>query len=349
MATLRVQSHRLRLRTPLRTAWGELRVREVLTVRLNWSDGDYGIGEAAPLEAYDGVSTAAVRAALDAYGEVLRRMPAAASHTEILAACAAERPLPQALAAVDLALWDRAGRAAGKPVATLITPRAARAVEVNATISAADPIFAAAEAYRAATAGYRCVKVKIGVGDDAARIAAVRHAIGPTVAIRVDANGAWRDPEEALERLRDLVDAGIELAEEPVHGLAALSELRIESPIPIAMDETAAEVSDGGWAAADVICLKISRCGGITGLIEQAHSARRAGAQVFVGSTFDGPVGIAAGVHAAAVLAASGPLPACGLATLGMFLEHAHILPVDNGQIQVPSEAGLLGTTTRVK
>ena len=36
-------------------------------------------------------------------------------------------------------------------------------------------------------------------------------------------------------------------------------------------------------------------------------------------STFDGPLGIAAGVHAAAALAAGGPLPWCGLATLGAF------------------------------
>lgn len=347
--TVRVRPHRLRLRTPLRTAWGDLHVREVLDVRIDWGGDDYGVGEAAPLEAYDGVSTGAVRAALDAYGEVLRHLPAGASHADILSACAAERPLPQALAGIDLALWDRAGKVAGQPVATLITPRAARAVEVNATISASDPIFAAAEAYRAATAGYRCVKVKVGVGDDAARVGAIRHAVGSSVAIRIDANGAWRDPEEALDRLRELVEAGIELAEEPVHGLAALSELRAASPIPIAMDETAAEASEDTWQAADAICLKISRCGGITGLIDQAHSARRAGAQVFVSSTFDGPVGVAAGVHAAAVLHASGPLPACGLATLGMFLEHAHILPVDNGQIQVPSEPGLLGTTTRVK
>jgi L-alanine-DL-glutamate epimerase-like enolase superfamily enzyme len=349
MVSMRVQAHRLNLRTPLRTAWGDLDGREVLTVRLSWEGDDHGIGEAAPLEPYDGVSTAAVLAALDAYGEVLRRLPADASHSEIYSACAAERPLPQALAGIDLALWDRAGRLAGKPVAELITPRAARAVEVNATISAADPVFAAAEAYRAAAAGYRCVKVKVGIGDDAARVAAIRHAVGPSVAIRVDANGAWRDAHEALVKLRELVEADIELAEEPVHGLAALSELREDSPIPIAMDETAAQAGEGDWGAADVVCLKISRCGGITGLLEQARCAGRAGAQVFVASTFDGPVGTAAGVHAAAVLLASGSMPACGLATLGMFLEHAHILPVDNGQIQVPSEPGLLGTTTRVR
>src|SRR4029079_12595616 len=45
---------RLRLRAPLRTAWGELREREIVAVTLAWSRSDFGIGEAAPLEPYDG-------------------------------------------------------------------------------------------------------------------------------------------------------------------------------------------------------------------------------------------------------------------------------------------------------
>ena len=348
-AALDVTPVALRLRTPLRTAWGDLRVREILSVRLSWGRDDYGRGEAAPLEPYDGVALAAVRAALDAYREVVRRFEPDAPREEVLTACAAERPLPQALAAIDLALWDRAGRAARRSVAALISPRASRAVPVSATISAPDPIFAAAEAYRAATAGYRCLKVKIGVGDDAARVAAVRHAVGPQVAIRVDASGAWSDPGEALENLRELVGSGIELVEEPVHRLADLGEVRAASPLPVATDETAALDGAGEVGPADVVCLRIARCGGISALLVKAEAARAAGAQVFLNSSFDGPLGIAAGLHAAAVLQASGPLPACGLATLGMFENHSHILPVENGQIDVPVEPGLLGTTTLTK
>ena len=70
-------------------------------------------------------------------------------HAEVLARCAGERTLPQALAAVDLALWDRAGRARGRgPVARLLgqTPRAS--VAVNATIGAEDRAGAAAAAAR---------------------------------------------------------------------------------------------------------------------------------------------------------------------------------------------------------
>lgn len=348
MPNLRVDAARLQLRTPLRTTWGDLRERTILSVRLSWQGDDHGVGEAAALEAHDGVSLAAVRAALEAYREVLRRMPADAPHEMMLAACAAERELPQALAAIDLALWDRAGRLAGRPVAELIDARAPRAVPVDATIGAHDPIFAAAEAYRATMAGHRCVRVRVGIGDDEARVMAVRQAVGPRVAIRVDAGGAWQDTIEALANLEPLTGAGIELVEDPVVDPGELRRLRDESPIPVAVDsledDWSSKRSDPG-----IVRLRVSSSGGISGLLSRAREIRRAGVAVYVASNFDGPLGIAAGVHAAAALLAEGPLPASGLSTLGMFHEHAHMLPADNGAIQVPSEPGLLGTTTRVK
>jgi L-alanine-DL-glutamate epimerase-like enolase superfamily enzyme len=337
MARMAVELVRLPLRTPLRAAWGELRERELLRVRIAFGRSDHGDGEAAPLEPYDGVPLAAVRAALDAYAEILADAGPDEPHAALLRACAAERPLPQALAAVDLALWDRAARRAGVPLARLLAPGAPDSVAVNATIGAQDRAGAARAAVRAAAAGFACVKVKVGVGDDAGRVAAVRAAVGPDVAIRVDANGAWSSPREALANLEALAPAGIELCEEPVHGLAALRAVRASSPVPIAMDETAAEPDAPGSGATDAVCLKVARCGGITGLLDAAAAARGAGSDVFVASSFDGPLGIAAGVHAAAALAADGAVLACGLATLDTFAVAApdHLLP-HAGAIAVP-------------
>jgi L-alanine-DL-glutamate epimerase-like enolase superfamily enzyme len=298
---LEVRPVRHELRAPLRTAWGELRVRELLEVRLEVAPGDFGEGEAAPLEPYDGVPLAAVRAALDAYARVLEEDP-----DDPLAACRAERDLPQALAAIDLALWDREARRAGTPVARLIAPDPLDAVAVNATIGAEDRATAAAEAAAAVRDGYRTLKVKVGIGDDAGRLAAVRAVAGRDVAIRADANGAWQTPEEALANLRRLAPVGLELCEEPVHGVEALRAVRAESPVPIAMDETHAP----GSGAADAVCLKITR-GGISGVLADALQARKAGSDVYLASTYDGPRGIAAAVQAAAALRVT---RACGLA-----------------------------------
>ena len=343
MASLAVEDVRLEAREPLVAAWGVVGERELLRVRLDFGDGDFGEGEAAPLEPYDGVSLAAVWSALDAYAAVLSRASPRSTHAELLAACATERGLPQALAAVDLALWDRAGRRTGFPVAQLIAAGAARSVAVNATIGAEDRAGAAAAAAACAEAGFRCLKLKVGVGDDAGRLAAVRAAAGDEMAIRVDANGAWATPDEALAHLRTLAPAGVELCEEPVHGLDALRAVRAKSPVPVAMDETAAERGAPGSGAADAVCLKISRCGGISGLLRDARAARAAGTKVYVASSLDGPLGIAAGLHAAAGLRASGPVAYCGLATLAAFDEHGDLLAPHGGEIAVPDGPGLLG------
>jgi L-alanine-DL-glutamate epimerase-like enolase superfamily enzyme len=343
MAELDVRPVTLRLRSPLTAAWGSLSERELLHVRVDFGDDDFGEGEAAPIEGYDGVSLAAVRAALDAYGAVLARASPRSTHAELLAACAAERPLPHALAAIDLALWDRAGRRTGFPVAQLIAAGAVRSVAVNATIRAADRAGAAEAAAAAAAAGFRCVKMKVGIGDDAGRVAAVRAAAGDAMAIRVDANGAWTSVEEALANLRSLAPAGIELCEEPVHGVEVMRAVRVKSPVPVAMDETAAERGAPGSGAADAVCLKIGRCGGISGLLRDARAARAAGTKVYVASNFDGPLGIAAGLHAAAGLRASGPVGYCGLATLGAFEGFSGVLEAVDGAVSVPGGPGLLG------
>jgi L-Ala-D/L-Glu epimerase len=327
-----VEARTLRFRRPVATAFGELREREILELSV-----DGGRGEAAPLEPYDGVPLRRVREALDAYVPVLERAGELGG-SAVLDACRAIADLPQALAAVDLALWDRAGRREGKPVAQLLTDRPAREVPVNAVIAAADRAGAAAAAAEAARAGFDCLKVKVGLGDDAGRVAAVRAAAGPDVDLRLDANGAW-SVEEAIVMIEALAPAGLELVEEPVHGIHGLRAVRRAVPVRVAMDETAAEPGALMSAAADAVCLKLSRCGGISGLLAAAELVRATGAEPYVASTFDGPLGIAAAVHAAAALA---PLPACGLATLPLFEDGvAAEMRVVDGAIAVPSGPGL--------
>ncbi len=327
---------------PLETSYGTVRERELLTVALTDPDGITGYGEAAPFEPYDGVSVARVRRALEAYRPVLMQGsgPTPPTGAQLIDACRRLDDLPAALAAIDLALWDRAGRRAGRPVAALLTDDPAAKVLVNATVGATDRGGAAEQAARAAQLGFGCVKVKVGVGDDAGRVAAVRAAVGPHVALRVDANGAW-DVEGAVRSIEALAPVGLELVEEPTHGLEAVRAVRERVAVRVAIDETAAEHGALGAGVADAVCLKISRCGGIAGLLAAAALVRASGAEVYLASTLDGPLGVAAAVHAAAALASRGPLPACGLATLSLFAGLEDPLPVREGRIAVPSAPGL--------
>jgi L-Ala-D/L-Glu epimerase len=329
-----------RLRTPLRTAYGEVRERGAFLLTLTSADGVVGRGEAAPLEPYDGVPLELVGRALEQYAAVLvagdgRPGP------ELLDACRRAADLPQALAAVDLALWDAAGVRAGLPLAQLLTDDPLSDVPVNATIGATDPGDAAGAAAAAVAAGFACVKVKVGTGDDDARLAAVRDAVGPDVTVRVDANGAW-DVEAAVAAIDALGRHGLELVEEPVSGIEPLRAVRERVGARIAMDETGAQHGAIASGATDAVCLKITRAGGIGTLLAQAALVRALGAEAYLASTFDGPLGIAAAVHCAAALRVELP---CGLATLGALdlgdRHGADPLPVRDGRIAVPTGPGL--------
>jgi L-Ala-D/L-Glu epimerase len=324
---------------PLESSYGAVHERELLLVSLTGDDGLVSYGEAAPLEAYDGVSIERVQRVLESYRPVLARS-ADMNGAQVIEACRRVEDLPAALSAIDLALWDRAGRRAGKPVAEMLSDDPVTHVPVNATLSALDRAGVAEQAAAAVRAGFECLKLKVGVADDAGRVAATRAAAGPKVALRLDANGAW-SVDQAVAAIDALSPAGLELVEEPTHGLHAMREVRERVAVRVSIDETASEHGALTAGVADAICLKISRCGGIAGLLAAATLVRATGAEVYLASTLDGPLGVAAALHAAAALASRGPLAHCGLATLDLFKDFANPLPVQAGVIALPDAPGL--------
>jgi L-alanine-DL-glutamate epimerase-like enolase superfamily enzyme len=336
---LAFERRRLRFSQPLGTSYGELNERELLEVSIEDDEGLVAHGEAAPLEPYDGISIERAEAALERYRSVLARSRGL-NGAQLLEACRAADDLPQGLAAVDLALWDRAGRARGLPLSHLLTDDPRVAVPVNVTLSALDRAGVAEQAAAAARAGFGCAKLKVGVGDDVGRVTAARAAAGAELELRLDANGAW-DVEQAVRAIEALAPARLELVEEPVHGLRQVCKVRERVGPRVSIDETAAEHGALGAGVADAVCLKISRCGGVSGLVAAAALVRASGAEPYVSSTFDGPLGVAAGLHAAAALASRGPVPHCGLATLALFDEIGDPLPVRDGMIGVPNCTGL--------
>lgn len=334
---LRIDLIRARLRAPFVSARGPLEDRPLALVRVEDEDGFVGLGEAAPLGDYHGVNIEDVLDALEACRDVLAGAPPGATHQGPLSEWRRIAVVP-AVAALDMALWDLEARRAGDPVWRLLGATGAEPVEVNYTIASADRASAAAEAGAARAAGFGCVKVKVGIGDDAGRLAAVRAVVGPQVAIRLDANGAW-SVEEAVANLRALEPVGIELCEEPVHGLSQTRTVADAVPdVPIALDETASAFGALEERVCQAVCLKIAGGGGITGMLDAARTARAAGYEVYLASTLDGPLGIAAALHAAAAIRPDRP---CGLATLGLFADREDPLPPTSGRIAVPAGAGL--------
>src|SRR4051812_50038663 len=98
--------------------------------------------------------------------------------------------------------------------------------------------------------------------------------------LRLDANGAW-GVDEAVAAIEALAPAGLELVEEPVHGVQAMRAVRERVAVRVAMDETAAEPGSLTAAVADAVCLKGARCGGVSPPLAQAPPVRGAGAGGF--------------------------------------------------------------------
>jgi len=334
---LHLEPVRARLRQPFTAAHGTVSERELLLVGLEAADGLTGWGEAAPLPSYDGISIPDVRAALEACRPLLADADLDPP-PQVIARCAEVVLLAPALAALDLALWDLAGRRVQMPAWQLLgAPAAPEPVRVNWTLTAADRSGAAQQAAQARAAGFDTVKAKVAIGDDHGRLAAVRAFAGPQMNIRIDANGAWT-PAEADVALRTLEPIGIELCEEPVSGVAAIRALDGMVDVPLAVDESGSDLRALDAPACALMCLKISRCGGLYGLLETARRARAVGYEVFLASTLDGPLGIAAALHAAALLS---PARASGLATLASFADREDPLPPAGGRIGLPSGPGL--------
>ena len=332
----------LQLAEPMIASYGAVTERELALVSLTGEDGLAGCGEAAPLPAYDGPDLERVWQALEAYVPVVAAAPEGGplAGVQMIEACREVDDVPEAIAAIDMALWDRAGRRAGKPVAALISDTPAPRVPVNATLTALDRAGAGEQAAQAVREGFECLKVKVGIGDDAGRVAAVRAVAGPHARLRLDANGAWT-VEQAVEAIESLAPAGLELVEEPAHGLAAVRAVRERVAVRVAIDESAGEPGALTSGAADAVCLKVSRCGGIGPLLAAATLVRASGAEVYLASTLDGPLGVAAALQAAAALASRGSLAHCGLATLGLFADLEDPLPPREGAIELPSAPGL--------
>lgn len=355
------------LTTPLPTAWGELRTRTLFLTEIHGADGLVGRGEAAPLEAYDGVSDAVCAAALADLAAALEQIDDATPGHVVMDQLTTVTECGPALAAVDLALWDLAGRRAGLPVASLLARDAQASVAVHRTIGGVSPEQAERVAAAATVDGFTAFKIKVGLRSgapdggpraadlpgDLARVAAVRRGAAPGARIKVDANGAW-SVEEALEAISRLTAPPLSVAavEEPVSGSEDWVQLRAAVAatgiaVELSMDETADREPGAIHRGPDVVELKLARTGGIGPMLVQAALAQMAGAEVALASTFDGPLGIAAAVHTAAALGIERPL---GLATLEALDLSGHPdlatlaaqLEPRQGRIAVPVGPGLL-------
>jgi len=354
IAATRLTPVRLRLAQPLRTGHGAFTDRPSLLLELRDRDGVAGYGEAAPWPGFGTETLEQAAAGLRAVEPLLASADIEPGDwPTAIDACLHDRPV--ARAALDGALWDLASRRAGRPLADHLAdrlgplpgPRLQR-VAAGALLRSLEPDAVRREAARVRSAGYRAAKIKLGaapLAEDIRRVRAARDGLGEVVALRGDANGAWRRGE-AFEALEGLAEFGLDYVEQPLPAddLDGLAELRRRSPVRIAADESVA--TPGGArrvlaaAAADVLVLKPAMLGGSAGALRIAVRARAAGVGVVFSHSFESAIGAHHVLHGAA---AWGDREAIhGVCTSGLFdADLAAPVECRAGMAEVAAEPGL--------
>ncbi|HJW26463.1 MAG TPA: o-succinylbenzoate synthase [Rhodocyclaceae bacterium] len=301
--------YRLPLRRPWASAAGGLDERRGRLLRLATDDGRSGWGDCAP------------------FPEIGIDPEAAAAHAE------------------ECALLDLAAQAAGLPLAAWLTGgQAVPDIAVNAALGSLQAL--ARDAVDAAcAAGFRVLKIKVGLGDPAAELARLREiaaALPPGVTLRLDANRAW--PEETAAAFLGACTAlPVEGVEEPLAwpDLAALRRLQAAVPFPLALDESISLAGDDFFARPPVrrLILKPARHGGPLAALDLALAARSAGIECIVTSSLESACGLAAAAHLAAAVA---PRAVHGLATAHWFAADTGPAPaIANGRLILPDAPGI--------
>ncbi|VXB50620.1 N-succinyl-L-Arg/Lys racemase [Arthrobacter sp. 9V] len=212
-----------------------------------------------------------------------------------------------AKAAVDIACWDLAGKAAGRPVYSLLGGRRPQQPTIARVMSILAPDVLAAQAVVARQEGYRHLKMKLGGGDglDIERVRAVRAAIGMDMGIRVDANQGWEDPATALTMIRALEQYDIDWVEQPIlaDDIDGFRLVRQGTVMRLMADESVVDARDLAHfvrdRSVDMVNLKLMKSGGITPCHRLATQAELGGLKVQIGSMLETSIASSAGFHLA--------------------------------------------------
>ncbi len=209
---------------------------------------------------------------------------------------------PFARAAVEMALWDANGKALGVPVHRLLGGRVRDRVPLSWSLAVTSPEAEVEEARTLVGRGHRIFKMKTAahpVEHDVERVRRIREAVGPGVALRVDANQGWDRPT-ALRAIRALEPYGLDFVEQPLPrwDVGGMAEIAKNVSVPIMADESCFTPHDalaiarlGGIA---ILALKVTKSAGILGAMAVARIAEAAGLGCYVGCMIETSLGTAA-------------------------------------------------------
>lgn len=278
-------------------------VRRII-VRIATHDGAEGWGEAAPWAPFGNTAETTLVAIVSALRPALLGGDPAAIALRMADCTKAIAGHPEAKAAVEMALWDIAGKRANLPLAALLGGAVTSAIPLSFSI--ADPDFAAdLERAQAMWAdGHRIFKVKTGFAghaEDLRRLEALRGAL-PRADLRVDYNQGLA-PLDAIRTLRDIEAFRPTFIEQPVPRgeEAAMAAIAAALDTPLMADESVYSPTEMLAAAtgriARCVSIKLMKCGGIGPARAIDAIAGTAGWATYGGTLWEGGIALAAAAH----------------------------------------------------
>jgi L-Ala-D/L-Glu epimerase len=309
ISTLQLFKVAVPLKKVVRHASFERSVSENLVVRVTLSDGIAGYGEGVPRSYVTGETLETAFAALESqdwariigrpsnFVEVVERvkaltLPGIESDPRGMAGNAAR-------CALELAVLDAYGRRFNESVGRAIElsriegldlfPKPRR-VRYSGVITAESSRAERISAWKIRIYGFKQVKMKVGAGgqDDPRRLSRMRKILGRRMDIRLDANEAW-STSEVIDRVAPLLPFGPSALEQPVpHAqVGALIDLRPRLGVPVMLDESLCGYPDAQSAVehrtADLLNVRLSKCGGIFPSLRIIGLARRSGLGIQLG------------------------------------------------------------------
>lgn len=289
----------LPLENPFTIARGTQTHAENVIVRVVDDAGMTGFGGAAPSPHY-GETAATVEAVLPELLAVVEAVDDPHAFEAI------ERRLrsrisgnPAARCAVSIAIHDLAAKRLGVPLYRLWGLDPSQTPNTSFTIGLDETDVVRQKTAAAVESGYEILKLKLGTDHEEELIEAVREE-APEARIRVDANEAWT-PRETIDNSRMLEEYGVEFIEQPVpaENPDGLRFAYQRSALPIAADESCVTLEDIPQIAdrADIVNLKLMKCGGLYEAQRMIHAARAHGLEVMLGCMIESNASIAAACH----------------------------------------------------
>jgi o-succinylbenzoate synthase len=296
---------------PVVMAGEEVRRADNVLVRIETDTGATGWGEAASAPVMTGETLESIVSAIHYLSSALRGRDATDIAGALLAMDGRMYANHGAKAAVEIALFDLASRAAGIPVHALLGEKKRSRLPLLGVIGGGDYDGDLHDAEKKKAAGFTAYKIKVGIGtpeDDASRTRAICKILGSGLLISADANQGF-STEEAIIYVRAVKGSGLDFFEQPVDAsdLAGMASVAAATEIAIGADEGIHSLDDikrhHEHKAARGVSLKAIKLGGIRAVADAGRLCERLGMSVNIScKTGESSIACAAALHVASVI-----------------------------------------------